>query len=386
MNLDFTPDEQGFREEVRDWLSENVPSEKRPHEGAEMVAFDRAWMRAQYAAGWAGIAWPKEYGGRGLSLVEQLIWFEEYANAGAPPVGCFYVAANHGGPTLIALGTDQQKAHHLPRILSGESVWCQGFSEPSAGSDLAALRTKAVIDGDHLVVNGQKIWTTFGQYAQYQELLVRTDPAAPKHKGISWVICDMNTPGIEVRPIRCMDGSEHFCEVFYNDVRIPLSNVVGQINEGWAVTMTTLGFERGTGLLYDQIEMGRLVDGFIERARTHRVGGRSVIDNDEIAGRLASLRAEVSALRAMSAMTISRAQREGSPGIPGTMVALYTAETMKRVYRMGLDLLGTQGVECPAGEDSAQREFLSSFMHTIGGGTSEIRRNIIGERGLGLPR
>ncbi len=385
MNLDFTPAEQRFREEVRDWLADNAPREKRPHEGEEMVAFDRAWMRRQHDAGWAGIAWPKAYGGRGLSLVEQLIWFEECAGAGAPSVGCFYVAVNHGGPTLISMGTDDQKAFHLPRILRGESVWCQGFSEPGAGSDLASLRTRAVVDGDHLVVNGQKIWTTFGQHAQYQELLVRTDASGPKHKGISWVICDMSTPGIEVRPIRCMDGSAHFCEVFYNDVRIPLSNVVGQLNEGWAVTMTTLGFERGTGLLHDQIEMGRLVDSYIAQAQVS-AGGSRLIEDGVIADRLARLRAEVSALRAMSAMTISRAQREGSPGIAGTMVALYTAETMQRVYRMGLDLQGAQGLECPEHGDSPQTEYLTSFMHTIGGGTSEIRRNIIGERGLGLAR
>ena len=386
MNLDFTPTEQRFREEVRAWLADHVPREPRPRDGEAMVAFDRAWMRMQHEAGWAGIAWPKAHGGCGLSLVEQLIWFEEYARAGAPPVGCFYVAVNHGGPTLIAVGTEAQKAIHLPRILSGESIWCQGYSEPGAGSDLAALRCQAEIDGDHLVVNGQKIWTTFGQHAGYQELLVRTDPSSAKHKGISWVICDMNSPGIEIRPIRCMDGGDHFCEVFYQDVRIPLTNVVGQLHEGWAVSMTTLGFERGTGLLYDQFEMGRLVDHFIVRAREPGFSGRRAIDDGELAARLAQLRAEVSALRAMSAMTISRAQREGSPGIAGTMVALYTAETMQRVYRAGLDLQGARALECRAGESSPQLDYLSSFMYTIGGGTSEIRRNIIGERGLALPR
>jgi alkylation response protein AidB-like acyl-CoA dehydrogenase len=380
MNLDFTPDEKRFRAQVRDWLADHVPREPRPDDGPGMVAFDRAWMRAQFDAGWAGIAWPKEHGGRGLSLVEQLSWFEEYAGAGAPPVGCFYVAVNHGGPTLIALGSPEQKAAHLPAILRGDSIWCQGFSEPGAGSDLASLKTRAVIDGDHLVVNGQKTWTTFGQYAQQQELLVRTDGSGPRHKGITWVICDMATPGIEVRPIPCMDGSAHFCEVFYNDVRIPLSNVVGQVNEGWAVTMTTLGFERGTGLLYDQIEMGRLVDGLLVQARTGKWR------DEELASRLVRLRAEVSALRAMSAMTISRARRHGSPGAEGTMVALFTTEVMQRVYRARLDLLGARGLELPREPHSAQHAYLSSFMHTIGGGTSEIRRNIIAERALGLPR
>lgn len=386
MNLDFTPADLHFRAEVRDWLNDNKPTERRPHDGAAMEAFDRAWMRQQFDAGWGGLAWPAEYGGRGLSLIEQLIWFEELAAAGAPPVGSFYVAVNHGGPTLIELGTEEQKAFHLPRILRGESIWCQGFSEPGSGSDLASLRTRAEIDGDHLVVNGQKIWTSFGQHAQYQEMLVRTDPNGVRHKGISWVICDMSSPGIDIRPIRSMDGSAHMCEVFYNNVRIPLSNVVGQLNEGWAVTMTTLGFERGTGMLYDQIEMGRLVDGYIVQSKQKDRHGHRPIDDDQLAQRLAQLRAEVSALRAMSAMTISRAQRDGTPGVAATMVALYTPETMQRVYRMGLDLQGVQGLECPAHGHSPSREYLASFMHTIGGGTSEIRRNIIGERGLGLAR
>jgi alkylation response protein AidB-like acyl-CoA dehydrogenase len=380
MNFDFSPAEKIFREEARAWLADNVPREPRPADGPEMAAFDRAWMRRKHDAGWAGIAWPKSYGGCGLSLVEQWIWFEETARAHAPFVGSFYVALNHGGPTLIALGTEAQKKFHLPRILSGEDIWCQGFSETGAGSDLASLRTKAVIDGDHLVVNGQKIWTSFGQHAQYQELLVRTDNSGSKHQGISWVICDMSSPGIEIRPIRSMDGCEHFCEVFYNDVRIPLSNVVGPVNEGWSVTVATLGFERGIALLYDQLEMGRLVTAYIAQAKE-----LALLDH-EIAARLAHLRAEVSALRAMSAMTISRAERHGSPGIEGIMVALYTVETMQRVYRMGLDLLGVQALEMPAAPHSVQHQYLSSFMHTIGGGTSEIRRNIIGERALGLPR
>ncbi|HKY91661.1 MAG TPA: acyl-CoA dehydrogenase family protein, partial [Nevskiaceae bacterium] len=267
MNLDFTPAERAFREEVRRWLDANVPTEPRPHEGPAMLAFDRAWRKKQHAAGWAGLAWPKAYGGRGLTLIEQLIWFEEYAAAGGPYIGAFYVAVNHGGPTLIALGTEAQKTFHLPRILSGDSVWCQGFSEPGAGSDLAGLRCKGVVDGDELVVTGQKIWTSFAQYADYQELLIRTEPGSQRHKGLTWVICDMKSPGLTVRPIRCMDGTPHFCEVFYDEVRIPLSNVVGGLHDGWATAMATLGFERGTGMLADQIELSRTVDRLVALAR-----------------------------------------------------------------------------------------------------------------------
>ncbi|MFT3754434.1 MAG: acyl-CoA dehydrogenase family protein [Pseudoxanthomonas sp.] len=381
MNLQFSIEENRFRDEVRTWLAENKPRESRPVHGDAMVEYDRAWQRRQYDAGWAGIAWPKEYGGRGLSLIEQLIWFEEYARAGAPTIGVFYVAVNHGGPTLIARGSEEQKAFHLEKILRGEAVWSQGFSEPGAGSDLASLRARAEIDGDHLVVNGQKIWTTYGQYSQYQELLVRTDPAVPKHKGISWVICDMDTPGIDVCPIECMDGSEHFCEVFYNDVRIPLGNVVGGMNNGWATAMATLGFERGTAALADQIELAGVVDELIELARH-----RGVLGIDDIGANLAKLKAEVMALRAMGYATISRALHTDVPGAEATMISLFMTEANQRVHRVAMDILGMDNVERPATSEGLQGRYLTSFMQTIGGGTSEIRRNIIGERVLGLPK
>lgn len=380
MNLDFTPEEKLFREQVRDWLAENAPRETRPVHGEEMVAYDREWQRRQHQAGWAGIAWPQAYGGRGLSLIQQLIWFEEYARAQAPGVGVFYVALNHAGPTLIACGSDAQKGAHLARILSGDSIWSQGFSEPGAGSDLAAVRTRAEIDGDHLVINGQKIWTTYGQYSQHQELLVRSDSTVAKHKGLTWVICDMDTPGIDIRPITCMDGSAHFCEVFYNDVRIPLSNVVGGLNNGWGTAMATLGFERGTAALADQIELSRVVDELIELAAERRQY------DEELAAQLAHLRAEVMALRAMGYATISRAQSENQSGSESVMVSLLMTEIHQRTYRAALRVLGDEVIERPLSGDALQSRYLTSFMQTIGGGTSEVRRNIIGERVLGLPR
>lgn len=380
MNLEFTPEEKLFREEVRDWLADNVPSQPRPSHGEEMCAYDREWQRRQHQAGWAGIAWPEAYGGRGLSLIQQLIWFEEYARAQAPGVGVFYVALNHAGPTLIVRGTDEQKAAHLSRILSGDSIWSQGFSEPGAGSDLAAIRTKAEIDGDHLVVNGQKIWTTYGQYSQHQELLVRSDSSVAKHKGLTWVICDMDSPGIDIRPITCMDGAAHFCEVFYNDVRIPLANVVGGLNNGWGTAMATLGFERGTAALADQIELSRVVDELIELAAARG------LKDEELVAQLARLRAEVMALRAMGYATISRAQRESLPGSEVIMVSLFMTETHQRIYRVALRVLGDEVIERSTLGDALQSRYLASFMQTIGGGTSEVRRNIIGERVLGLPR
>jgi alkylation response protein AidB-like acyl-CoA dehydrogenase len=346
-----------------------------------MLAFDRAWRKKQHAAGWAGLAWPKAYGGRGLSLIEQLIWFEEYAAAGGPEIGAFYVAVNHGGPTLIALGTEEQKSFHLPRILSADSVWCQGFSEPGAGSDLAGLRCKGVVDGDHLVVTGQKIWTTGAQHADYQELLIRTEPGSQRHKGLTWVICDMRSAGITVRPIRCMDGTAHFCEVFYDDVRIPLSNVVGGLHNGWATAMATLGFERGTGMLADQIELARTVDRLIALARKTGQIADGAIRSD-----LAEVRADVMALHALGYATISRASREAVPGAEAAMAALALAETIQKVQRLGLKLTGVAGLERPADPRSLQIQYLNGFMWTIAGGTSEVRRNIIGERVLGLPK
>lgn len=229
-----------------------------------------------------------------------------------------FVGNNHGGPTLMVSGTPEQKAFHLPRILQGDVVWCQGFSEPGAGSDLAALNCKAAIDGDELVVNGHKIWTSYAHVADFQELLVRTNSDAPKHKGISWVICDMTLPGIEVRGIKTMSHVTDFCEVFYDDVRIPLTNVVGAIDDGWRVTMTTLSFERGTAFMADQVELAMVVERLIHEA-TERTdaSGRSVIRDDYIVrrlGKIARLRTEVAALKAMTIAGISRTKRTVSPG------------------------------------------------------------------------
>src|SRR5262249_44310867 len=254
--------------EARAWLAANAPRTARPSELGARAEFDRAWQRRMHDAGWAGIAWPRDYGGRGATLMEQLIWYEEDARAGAPGISALFVGLNHAGPTLIACGSEAQKAAHLPRILRGDVVWCQGFSEPNAGSDLAALQTRAVIDGDELVVNGQKIWTSFGQIAEYQELLVRTDADAPKHKGITWVICPMDAPGIEIRPIKTLAGNADFCEVFYDNVRIPLANVVGKINDGWRVAMATLSFERGTAFMSEQVRQSARMQELIQVARS----------------------------------------------------------------------------------------------------------------------
>jgi len=377
VNLAVSPDEAAFREEVRTWLAENVPTEPRPLEGPDMRAFDVEWQRRQFESGWAGIAWPVEYGGRGLSLGEQLIWHEEYAGAGGPDVGVNFVGLNHGGPTLMARGDEEQKAFHLPRILQADAIWCQGFSEPEAGSDLASLRTAAVVDGDDLVVTGQKIWTSYAQHAQYQELLVRTDPDAPKHKGITWVICDMASAGIDIRPIETMDGGRDFCEVFYDAVRIPLANVVGGLNKGWGVAMSTLGFERGTAFASHQVRLAERLDRVIELAP---------LDDDELMMRLATAKAEVAALRAMTYLTVSRSRRSDVPGPEGSMMRVYFAELRQRIAALAMDVLGPDSLVLGDDREGFARDYLYGYAETIGGGTSEIQREIIGERVLGLPR
>jgi alkylation response protein AidB-like acyl-CoA dehydrogenase len=390
VDLDFTAEQVEFREEVRTWLAEHAPSEPRPRlDAAAMREYDLAWQRTQWEGGWAGIAWPEQYGGRGLSPVQQLIWHEEYARTGMPSIDACFVGLNHAGPTLITRGSEQQKSFHLPRILRGEDVWCQGFSEPGAGSDLAALSTRAELDGDEFVVTGQKIWTSFAMIADFQELLVRTDRSGSRHHGITWLICDMRSPGIDVRPIKTMDGGAEFCEVFYDEVRVPASGVVGERDQGWRVAMSTLSFERGTAYTASQVRLSDTVEELISlaRERTGPDGRRPAIADDELAGRLATARAEVAALRAMTYTGICRNLRTATPGPEGSMLKLYWADIAQRVARLAMDILGPDGVHAngdgPAGWSA---NYLRSFAASIGGGTSEIQRNIIGDRVLGLPR
>ncbi|WP_231637163.1 acyl-CoA dehydrogenase family protein [Microbacterium sp. No. 7] len=378
-----------FRQAARAWLRANVPSEPRPEFGPAVREYDLAWQRKQYEDGWAGIAWPREYGGRDLSLMEQLVWYEEYARAEAPHVGTAFVGLAHAGPTLIARGSDAQKAEYLPPILRGDVVWCQGFSEPGSGSDLASLRTRAEIDGDHLVVNGQKIWTSYAQLADRQELLVRTDPTAPKHRGITWVVCDMSSPGIEVRPIRNIRGEEEYCEVFYTDVRIPLANVVGEIDDGWSVAMSTLSFERGTAFMSDIVELGRTVEELIQVAKEKRSwnAAASAWDDDRIRCELAALRADVAALRALNYATVSRVARTGSPGPESSIVRLSFGLLTQRVFGLAQEIVGDAALDGGAQPDRRwSLGYLNSFRAVIAAGTKDIQRTIIGERVLGLPK
>ena len=381
MDISFSPDEQRFRAEVRTWLHANVPTDKRPLNAADAIGFDKAWQRIQFDAGWAGISWPAAYGGRGLSLIQQVIWYEEYAVAGAPWIGANFVGINHGGPTLIANADEDQKRYHLPRILAGEAIWCQGFSEPGAGSDLAGIRTRAHVDGADLMVNGSKLWTSFAHVADFQELIVRTEEGSSRHKGLSWVICDMRAPGVTVRPIQKMSGQIEFCEVFYDDVRVPLQNVVGGLGAGWSVAMSTLGFERGTGFIADQVKLSGEVEALIDRAKA---SGR--IKDDRVAADLGLLRAEVAALRAMTYRNVSQVERTGQPGAEASVIRLFTAELGQRIERMAVTLMGEAILDFRYGDDDAVHDYLRGFAATIAGGSAQIQRDIIGERLLGLPR
>jgi alkylation response protein AidB-like acyl-CoA dehydrogenase len=381
MDLSFSDEDVAFRRRVRAWLRDNLPTAARPTDDAGARDWDMTWQRRQFEDGFGGIAWPREYGGQGVSLVRQLIWFEEYARAKGPDIGCGFVGLNHGGPTLIARGTDAQKRRHLPRILAGEEVWCQGFSEPGAGSDLAGITTRGQIVGDELVVNGQKIWTSFAHMADFQELLIRTGPDSTRHHGLTWVICDMHTPGITVRPIVSMDGLAEFCEVFYDDVRIPLTNVVGAVGDGWSVAMSTLGFERGTGFMKLQTELSVALEELVDA-----VASRGSLDNPSVAAQLGDLRADVLAMRAMTYATVSSAARTDVPGPEGSMIKVFYADLAQRVHRAWMDLIGVDVLD-RGGEFGADIDrYLYSYACTIGGGTSEVQRDIIGERVLGLPR
>ncbi len=390
MDLHFSAQDQAFRARARAWLQDNIPRERRPAHGEAAAQFDRDWQRKLFEHGWAGINWPEEYGGLGLPAIQQVIWYEECARAGAPNyINTTYVALMHAGPTIIACGTPEQKDFHLRRILSGEHLWCQGFSEPNAGSDLASLKTTGVVEGDHLVVNGSKTWTTDGQHADFQELLIRTEPGSQRHRGLTWVICDMRSPGITVSPIKTMLGDEHVNTTFYDDVRIPLANVVGELGSGWKTAMSTLSFERGTGFIGDQLALFERVNQAIALAGRTRLADDSLaIEDSAIAGRLALIKAQTMAIRAMTFAQISEIERSGSPGPKGSIMKLMVTGTSKELSHLVAEIIGWEFMEYDddRGGNPWTYEYLWSWVYTIAGGTSEIQREIIADQLLELPR
>jgi alkylation response protein AidB-like acyl-CoA dehydrogenase len=376
VQLAYSEADEAFRSRLRTWLAGALPELAPPpprDAWAQRRRWDTDWQRRLHDAGYAGLSWPREYGGRAASPTEQLVYLEETTRARAPYVGVNFVGTLHAGPTLIAEGTEQQKSRHLPRILRGEEVWCQGFSEPGAGSDLASLRTRAERDGDDYVLNGQKIWCSFGQVADFGEFLVRTDPDAPKHRGITWLILPMDLPGIEVRPLKTVLGSSEFAEVFLTDVRVPVSQRVGDENDGWRVTNVTLGFERGTAFASELVDSQRLCAALACRVTdpAHR-------------RELGHCAADFDALWALTKRSVSQAARRGAPGAGGMVVKLAYSEARQRFGELCLRVLGRDALSIEDNELVEER--LRTLALTIAAGTSQIQRDIVAERLLGLPK
>ena len=392
MDLRYSDSDQAFRNELRSWLAKAVPehgASPSRHDWDARRAYDTGWQRRLFDAGYAGINWPKEFGGRGASLMEELVYYEEMARADAPNVGMNFGGVRHGGPTLIAEGSDKQKAAHLPRILRGEEVWCQGFSEPTAGSDLAALRTSAVRDGDHYVVNGQKIWTSFGHCSEFCEMLVRTDPES-KHRGISWIIMPMDLDGIEIRPLPTLLGESDFSEMFLEDVRIPVENLVGAENDGWRVTNVTLRFERGTAWAADVIQLQQMLEHICTLARHITRDDASAWEDRALRREVGHLSAEVDSIWAMVKLQVSELAKTGVPGLGGSVIKLAFTELNQRIFELATRLLGRAGLarDDIDGVSSLKivDRYLSTLSLTIAAGSSQIQRNIISERMLGMPK
>ena len=393
MDLRYTAPEQEFRDELAAWLASEVPAYGLPpstHDWDARRGYDCGWQKKLFEAGYAGINWPKEYGGRDASLIEQLIYFEEIAKANAPYVGVNFVGTLHGGPTIMAEGTEAQRAFHIPRILAGEEVWCQGFSEPGAGSDLAGLQTRAERDGDDYVVNGHKIWTSFAQVADYCEMLVRTDPEAPKHRGISWLIMPMDLDGIDIRPLPTLEGEGEFSEVFLEDVRIPIVNRIGEENDGWRVTNVTLRFERGTAFASDMIQLQAFVQRMIEAAKKITSDGTTAWDDKSLRREIGHISGELESLWAMVKLSVCEAKESGVPGVGASAVKLYYTDIYQRTTELAVRLLGRAGLSRSDFLDLPSHLFINRHFNaisvSIAAGTTQIQKNIIGERILGLPK
>lgn len=393
MHLRDSESDAAFRSEVREWLRGAVASLPSPPDADDWPgrrAFDGQWQRMLFDAGYAGINWPAAHGGRGATPTEHLIFLEESAAAKAPDVGVGFVGQMHAGPTIIAEGTDAQKSHHLRGILTGDHVWCQGFSEPGSGSDLASLRTRAFRDGDDYIITGQKIWTSHAMAADYCELLVRTDPNELKHKGISWLIMPMDLPGIEVRPLVTVHGSTEFAELFLDEVRVPVSNLVGAENDGWRVANVTLSFERGTGFVGELLDTTNVFQELIKLTKASSRNGKRVFDDDSIRREIGIIGAELDALWAFTKRNVSQGARGGMVMGSGSGFKVAFATTQHRLGDLALRVLDRSSLSLDDLDGRPSGELVHSKLHafaiSLGGGTTQIQQNIIAERVLGLPR
>ncbi len=394
MDLRYTPEDEAFRSQVRARLAENAPDEP-----LRTVKEKKAWHRKLYDAGYLGMGWPKVYGGREARPVEQAIVVEEMSRANAPG-SINWAGLGLVGPTLIHHGTDEQRERYLRNILLGNEIWCQLYSEPNAGSDLASLQCRADIDGDEFVVNGQKIWTSTAPEADMGILLVRTDRQAPKHQGISYLIVNMHQPGIEVRPLRQITGiADEFAEVFFTNVRVPADNLIGELNAGWRIAQTTLSYERGGDTMGIVARLQQSFERLLQIVQTPNHAGTKQIDDPVIRQKLGQIYADIEVLRYTSLRILSSHEKGNQPGPESSIAKLHYSELDKRVNAMILDILGPYGQitgDVPAVYEYSSDDrdehgnwpylFMLPFAETIYAGSSQIQKNIIGERVLGLPK
>jgi len=390
VEFSFTPEQEAFRGEVRAFLKTELPKDWVGSDNAideDMFMFAREFLKRLAPKHWIAPAWPVEYGGLGLGLWEQVVFNEEMAYHRAPVVNM--PAVGYLGPTIMMYGSDEQKQQHLAGITSGDVIWCQGYSEPGSGSDLASLQTRAVQDGDDFVINGSKIWTSQAHYADWMFLIARTDPDAPKHKGISYFLLDMKSPGISVRPLVNMAGQHGFNEVFFDNVRVPRSGLLGELNRGWYMATTTLDFERSS--VAGSATAKRTLEELTSFAKETKANGGRLIDKQGVRNRLADLWVDLSITRFLSYRVVSLQSRGLVPNYEASVVKVFNSEFGQRIAATGLHALGLYGqlrADSPYARMMGwfERTYQSSVGSTIAAGTSEIQRNIIATRGLGLPR
>jgi alkylation response protein AidB-like acyl-CoA dehydrogenase len=385
VDFSYPAELEQFRSELRDWLSANLTDDlianRRPS-GNDDAIFEklRAWNRTMADAGWAAVSWPREYGGRGATVLEQLVYTEETTRA-RTPLPLNVIGMNNIAPAIMQYGTEAQKTTLLPRMMRADDIWCQGMSEPEAGSDLAALRTRAVRDGEDFVINGQKIWTSLGHRAQWCQLYVRTDPDAPKHKGISCLIVDMRLPGIEVRPLVTLNGEKDFAEVFFHDVRVPADSLLGPLNAGWRVATTTLSHERaGAARLYAEMQV-RLEDLVGDIAAAQGTDADSALKDPVTLRRLGEIALRIKYLEVLCQRSISATLHGGDPFGSASLAKTLWGEIGQELAVLAFDVLGTHGSNAPWANYR-----LTSRSLTIAGGTTQINKNITAQRVLGLPR
>jgi alkylation response protein AidB-like acyl-CoA dehydrogenase len=396
MDLTWSLEEEAFRAEAREWLERNVPKERPDLEGDEetddqrVFEFRRNWQQKLGEAGYLAMHWPSEYGGRGATLVEQVIWNEEYARARAPQV-LNSLGLSLVGPTLMQHGSEEQRQRFLRKILTAEEIWCQGYSEPNAGSDLAGIQTRAEIVDDEFVINGQKTWTTLARWGDWIFALCRTDPEAPKHQGISYILVPMDQSGVEVRPMKQITGTSGFGEVFFTNARTSTQMLVGGLNDGWRVAMTTLMYERGSNLLSYYVTMKRLMSELLETAGKLRRNGGTALDDPSVRQQLGKALVEVEILKSNGLRSISPRLGGDPPGPESSIGKLLWSEWYKRTMEIAMDVLGPYARIAEGAPDELRtrhwlNQYLTSRAPTIYAGTSEIQRNIVAERVLGLPR